>query len=310
VKVLIAEDDNMSRLIVEAAVAQLQYEYCSASDGLEAWKLFEMGGIDVVISDRSMPGIDGLELCRRVRAQPGDKYTYFIFVTSSGDSRGIADGNFAGADDYLVKPLDPDRLANRLVVAGRITGLYRRLAEQQSQLAILNRQLFEQARLDSLTRLGNRLSLREDLESLSISDGGKAATTICCALMCDVDLFKNYNDTYGHFEGDRVLEGIANILMREVGRGGRGYRFGGEEFLLILKDVTLAQAIALAERVRVSIERLRVPHRSAASGVVTVSIGVSQWDQKRQTVSEWLKETDEALYQAKALGRNQAYPQG
>jgi two-component system, cell cycle response regulator len=308
-KVLIAEDDNMSRLIVEAAVAQLQHEYCSASDGLEAWKLFEVGGIDVVISDRSMPGIDGLELCRRVRAQPGDKYTYFIFVTSSGDSRGIAEGNLAGADDYLVKPLDPDRLANRLVVAGRITGLYRRLAEQQSQLAILNRQLFDQARLDSLTRLGNRLKLREDLESLSISCDGKT-TTIRCALMCDVDFFKSYNDTYGHFEGDRVLESVANVLMREVGRDGHGYRFGGEEFLLILGDVALEDAVAMAEKVRASIERLRIPHSSGASGVVTVSVGVSQWDQRRQTVSEWLKATDVALYQAKALGRNQAYPQG
>ena len=166
-RILIAEDDGVSRMIVEAAVAQLGYEFVSAADGEGAWEAFQSADVDVVISDRSMPGMDGLELCRRVRSMPGARYTYFIFVTSSADVRRAMDAKEAGADDYLIKPLDPDQLAMRLVVAERITRLYGRLAAQQSELELLNRRLFDQARTDPLTRLGSRLKLREDLDVLA-----------------------------------------------------------------------------------------------------------------------------------------------
>jgi two-component system, cell cycle response regulator len=306
-RILIAEDDAVSRMIVEAAVAQLGYDFVSTTDGEAAWEAFPSADVDVVISDRSMPGMDGLELCRRIRSTSRAKYTYFIFVTSSGDMRRAMDANEAGADDYLIKPLDPDQLAIRLVVAERITRLYGRLAAQQSELELLNRRLFDQARVDPLTQLGTRLKLREDLDLLSARADGCSVSY--CALMCDVDHFKLYNDTYGHLAGDKVLESVSDILIRGLRPGDRGYRFGGEEFLLILKATSFQSGCLSAERYRSAIEDLNIPHTASAENFVTVSLGVAQWRQGDETVSAWLKEADTALYRAKHLGRNRVHPE-
>lgn len=305
-RILIAEDDAMSRMIVEAAVERLGHEFMSAPDGETAWQLFTNSAVDVVISDRSMPGMEGLELCRRVRARPGAKYTYFIFLTASGDKRRIKDANEAGADDYLVKPLNLDELALRLVVAERITRLYAQLAAQQSELELLNQRLFDQARVDPLTRLGNRLKLREDLDLLSAQAGGRPGSY--CALMCDVDHFKSYNDIYGHLAGDKVLESVASTLLSGLREGEHGYRFGGEEFLLILRSSSLQSGWLIAERHRRAVETLNVPHEASAAKIVTLSIGVALWRQGSETVNAWLKEADKALYRAKSLGRNRIYP--
>ena len=306
-RILIAEDDAVSRMIVEAAVAQLGYDFVSAADGEGAWQAFQSADVDVVISDRSMPGMDGLELCRRVRSTPGAKYTYFIFVTSSGDVRRAMDAKEAGADDYLIKPLDPDQLAMRLVVAERITRLYGRLAAQQSELEFLNRRLFDQARVDPLTRLGSRLKLREDLDVLAARAERCAGSY--CAIMCDVDHFKLYNDTYGHLAGDTVLESVSGTLIKGLRQGDHGYRFGGEEFLLILEATSLRSGCQTAERYRRAVEDLNILHTANVKGIVTVSLGVALWRQGDETLNAWLKAADTALYQAKSLGRNRVYPE-
>jgi diguanylate cyclase (GGDEF)-like protein len=238
---------------------------------------------------------------------PDDKYTYFIFVTSSGDKRRIEDANEAGADDYLVKPLAADQLAVRLVVAERITRLHRRLAAQQAQLEVLNRQLFDQARIDPLTRLGSRLKLREDLDLLAGQAGGHAGPV--CALMCDVDFFKKYNDTCGHLAGDKVLERVATTLIGGLGPADRGYRFGGEEFLLLLDGVSLQAGCRAAERHRRAVEALDIAHTASTEHRVTISVGVAQWRPGEEPIGAWLKAADSALYQAKSLGRSQVHPQ-
>jgi two-component system, cell cycle response regulator len=306
-RILIAEDDAVSRMIVEAAVTQLGYDFVSTTDGEAAWQAFPSADVDVVISDRSMPVMDGLELCRRIRSTSRAKYTYFIFVTSSGDMRRAMDANEAGADDYLIKPLDPDQLAIRLVVAERITRLYGRLAAQQSELELLNRRLFDQARVDPLTQLGTRLKLREDLDLLSARADGCSVSY--CALMCDVDHFKLYNDTYGHLAGDKVLESVSDILIRGLRPGDRGYRFGGEEFLLILEATSFQSGWQSAERYRSAIEDLNIPHKASVKKIVTVSLGVALWRQEDETVNAWLREADTALYRAKHLGRNRVHPE-
>jgi diguanylate cyclase (GGDEF)-like protein len=306
-RILIAEDDTVSRLLIEAKVAQLGHDFVSAADGEEAWQLFQENSIDVVISDRSMPGMNGLELCRRVRSWPdSNKYIYFIFVTSSGDRNRVLDANEAGADDYLVKPLDTDQLATRLVVAERITKLHERLASQQSQLELLNRRLFDQARTDPLTGLHNRLKLREDLDLLEERAARDAGPL--CALMFDIDNFKSYNDTYGHFAGDEILTRVADMLLKNLRQDDHKYRFGGEEFLVILERTPLQEGCRAAELCRNAIQNLQIPHEASAQTIVTISAGVAQWAQTDETVNAWLKNADAALYQAKSLGRNRVYP--
>jgi two-component system cell cycle response regulator len=305
-RILIAEDDTLSRMILEATVAKLGHEFVSTSNGQAAWQAFSSSNVDVIISDRSMPIMDGLELCRRVRATPCDTYTYFIFVTSSNDSERVTDANEAGADDYLVKPLDPEQLSVRLVVAQRITQLYGRLAVQQYQLERLNRQLFEQAHIDPLTQLGSRLKLREDLDQIATQVN--SSTGYFCAFMCDIDDFKLYNDTYGHMAGDKVLESVAGALKSEQGSDDHAYRFGGEEFLLITRGTSFHACSLSAERYRQRVEDLAIPHEATVKKIVTISVGVACWHQREETVSAWLKAADLALYQAKRLGRNQVQP--
>jgi two-component system chemotaxis response regulator CheY len=306
-RILIAEDDTLSRMILEATVTKLGHEFVSTSDGAAAWQAFSnSNNIDVIISDRSMPIMDGLELCRRVRSTPRDTYTYFIFVTSSNDNQRITDANEAGADDYLVKPLDPEQLSVRLVVAQRITQLYGRLAVQQYQLERLNRQLFDQAHIDPLTQLGSRLKLREDLDQIAAQANNR--THCFCAFMCDIDDFKLYNDTYGHLAGDKVLESVAAALINEQALEDHAYRFGGEEFLLITRGTSFQSCILSAERYRKRVEDLAIPHEGAAKKILTISVGVARWHQGEETVSAWLKAADLALYRAKRLGRNQVQP--
>ena len=126
--------------------------------------------------------------------------------------------------------------------------------------------------------------------------------------MCDVDHFKLYNDTYGHLAGDTVLESVSGTLITGLRQGDHGYRFGGEEFLLILEATSLRSGCQSAERYRCAIEKLNIPHTGNVKGIVTVSLGVALWRQGDETLNAWLKAADTALYQAKSLGRNRVFP--
>jgi two-component system, cell cycle response regulator len=193
------------------------------------------------------------------------------------------------------------------VVAERITRLYGRLAAQQSELEFLNRRLFDQARVDPLTRLGSRLKLREDLDLLAAR--AERSPVSYCAIMCDVDHFKLYNDTYGHLAGDTVLESVSGTLIKGLRDGDNGYRFGGEEFLLILEATSFRSGCQSAERYRNAIEDLNIPHAASVKRIVTVSLGVALWRRGDVTLNAWLKAADTALYRAKSLGRNRVYPE-
>jgi diguanylate cyclase (GGDEF)-like protein len=126
--------------------------------------------------------------------------------------------------------------------------------------------------------------------------------------MCDVDHFKLYNDTYGHLAGDTVLESVSGTLVKGLREADHGYRFGGEEFLLILEATSFRSGCRSAERYRGAIEDLNIPHTASAKGIVTVSLGVALWRQGEETLNAWLKAADTALYQAKTLGRNRVFP--
>ena len=303
-RVLIAEDDAISRTILKKAVEKFGHEALVAEDGEKAWELFQnTPEVDVVISDWMMPGIDGLELCRRVRKMNDPWYTFFVFLTALDDKEHLLEGMRAGADDYLAKPLDREQLQVRLIAASRVNSLHRQLNEQKAELEKLNRELFATSRRDPLTRLGNRLRLREDLEVLRgrVERYGHSYS----ALLCDVDFFKPYNDHYGHLAGDEVLRRVANTIAAHLRSGDTAYRYGGEEFLVILPEQTLETTIATADRLRRTVEDLRIPHEKSPSGVVTVSVGVGVLSAgESKSTDDLLKEADEALYRAKESGRN------
>jgi two-component system chemotaxis response regulator CheY len=302
-KVLAVDDSAAYRRQLQAAVTNLGHDCLVAEDGLKAWELFQSGGVDVVISNWLMPGLEGDELCDRIRRSE-HPYAYFILFTALEGRKHLLHGMEAGADDYLSKPLDEDELEACLIAAERVTALYRRLAEQQGELEHLNRQLYEQSRQDPLTGVGNRLRMQEDLETIDGNveryDRGYAVA------LCDVDHFKAYNDSHGHPAGDEVLRAVADALRRSCRRGDAVYRYGGEELLVLLPGQDLELAIAAGERMREAIEALGIPHPlGEPAAVVTVSVGVAARDGAHVGgVSRLLSAADEALYRAKNEGRN------
>jgi len=305
VRVIIAEDDAVSRTILRRSLERLGHECLAAENGHEALELYRhTPEVDLVISDWMMPGIDGPGLCRLIREDDHDGYTYFIFLTALGDRRHVLAGLTAGADDYLSKPLDREELQVRLTSAFRVTQLHRRLASQNEQLEKLNERLFAESREDPLTHLGNRLRLEEDLDVLQARSRRYGHSY--AVVLCDVDRFKEYNDRYGHPAGDGVLEKVAGAIMGNRRSGDTAYRYGGEEFLIVLPEQTLQSAASTADDLRKTIERLRIPHgANTPTGTVTISAGVAALvSGDTKSTAELLDEADAALYRAKEAGRN------
>lgn len=295
-KVLVADDDPGSLLVARAAVERAGHECLAAADGDEAWTLFLAHRPDAVVTDRMMPGMDGLALCRAIRAHETDLYTYIVLLTSQDSQEDVLAGLEAGADDYVTKPLDPFVLRARLLVALRVTTLHADLAHYRKVLS-------RQARTDPLTGLYNRLKLSEDLEQLHARSARYGEQY--SVAMCDVDNFKSYNDIYGHQAGDLALRNVAAALLGQVRKSDGVYRFGGEEFLLVLPRQGLADAKTLLERALDAVRKLQIEHRGDPSGELRLSAGISMYGARHAVDADTLLgEADTALYTAKAAGRD------
>jgi diguanylate cyclase (GGDEF)-like protein len=294
VRILVADDDPTSRLIVQMALETVGHQCHTVTDGSEAWEAFCSWRPETVVSDWRMPGLSGLELCRAIRGHPTSPYTYFIMVTSQGAIDEILEGMKAGVDDYLVKPLDTDDLQARLIAAARVTSLHRRLAHQQAELEDLNDELIAIARRDPLTGLGNRRALEEDLDLLE-ARVSRYGHRYCMAL----------NDTHGHQSGDQILRAVATQLTTHARGGDAFYRYGGDEFLCIFPEQSLASGAMAVERMRTGLERLAIPHTDESLGVLTFSAGIAVLDPGHAgSPGDVLKKADLALYRAKQRGRN------
>ena len=295
-KVLVADDDLVTRIMLQEAVTGLGHECLVAEDGDEAWASLVDASPNVLVTDRMMPGIDGIELCRRVRARRDTNYTYIILATSLAERDEILGGMQAGADDYLTKPLDPFDLETKLVAALRVTSLHAELRRSQAELARL-------ACTDPLTQLRNRLSLGDDLRALHARSERYGHTY--CVAMCDVDHFKSFNDAFGHQAGDEMLRSVAATMTTELRSGDALYRYGGEEFLLVLPEQAPASAVLAAERMRGAVQRQTSSSEAGTAGCVTISVGVAGCDIDRDSSADAvLNRADAALYQAKSEGRN------
>ena len=304
-KVLVADDEPDCRESLQEAVRYLGHSCSVARDGQEAWEMYEADRADVILSDWKMPKMDGLHLCEKVRsADSTGAYTHFIFVTGNSDRSHFIDGMHAGADDYIVKPFDVDELKARLDSARRVVMLHRELRARNSTLRHDSERAHAAARTDSLTEAFNRLALKEDLEALA-ARASRYGHKYSAALF-DVDEFKAYNDYYGHLSGDDVLRKVARAIHDGLRRGDVFYRYGGEEFLVVLPEQSLAEAAQGMDRVRQEVERLQIAHSPAAElPIVTVSAGVSALRAAPgESIDEWLRRADAALYTAKAGGRN------
>jgi two-component system cell cycle response regulator len=289
-KILIAEDQPTSALLLRHSLARLGHQVDVAGDGEVAWEMIRDSDARLLISDWMMPRLDGPDLCRRIREAALDRYIYIILLTTRDRQEDKLKGLRAGADDFLTKPLDPEELAVRLEVACRILAVHENSARQNLKLA-------ELAATDELTNVKNRRRFREDLDLL-FSQAGRYNSPLSL-IMLDIDHFKQYNDTFGHPAGDDVLRGVGATLQAELRIHDVVARFGGEEFIVLLPATGSTEALQVAERLRASLANRDWPHRK-----ITASFGVSMLGPTTPTAADLVDQADRALYQSKEQGRD------
>lgn len=301
-RLLVVDDDASARSALEQILTELGYDCQLASDGREALEAHRMRPFDLILSDWNMPGFDGMKLCSAIRANDAhDRHTYFLLMTARPDRHLLVAGLRKGADDFITKPIDIPELEARLVAAQRVIRLQRSLMARNRSLRRDSERFFRQARLDPLTSLPNRLELDEDLPLL-ITKALEVPGSACIA-MCDVDHFKHYNDTFGHLAGDSVLRQVAATIRGSLRQTDSVYRYGGEEFVVLLPEQNASEACAAIERVRKAVEALALPNPRAEGDRLTISIGIAPIVPDDDSTS-WLARADHALYDAKTAGRN------
>jgi two-component system, cell cycle response regulator len=292
---LVADDDPVTRRLLDRMLRKLGYDTVLCPDGPTAWGVMQGAGAPLlVLIDWLMPGMDGIELCRRIRGRTNVPYTYVIMVSSNSNRADVVSGMNAGADDYVTKPVHRDELETRLK-AGR------RVLEVQSALLRSREQLHDLAMRDALTGLLNRGAIARALESEIIRVEHDQHDT--AVVVADLDRFKAINDRHGHLAGDQVLREASERLAKAVRASDYVGRYGGEEFLLVLPVCTMDGAVNLTDRI---LDRFReAPFALGDGGTVAVSasVGVAvAIAGSRITPADLIREADEAMYQAKRTG--------
>src|SRR5580693_3659153 len=296
--VLIAEDDPIFRRILESWFKKWDYEVTAVENGTDAWEVLQKEDApQLAILDWMMPGMDGIELCRRIRSRAQGVYRYVLLLTAKDDKQDVIAGLEAGADDYLTKPFDVDELRARVRAGKRILDLQAALIRAKDDLQFA-------AAHDPLTGLWNRGAII-DLLKREVSRRQRSGEALG-VIMTDIDYFKKINDTHGHLIGDAVLQEVT----RRLAVGVRPYdvvgRYGGEEFLVVFPGCNAANLIVGAERLRHCIADQPI-ETSVGQISVTLSLGlVSVEPDEKETLDceAFLRNADEALYAAKARGRN------
>lgn len=293
-RILIAEDDHTSRAVLAGVLKKTGHEVVETADGTAAWEALQRSDAPrLAILDRTMPGLDGMEVLRLLRACGRIPEPYVIMLTARDGKGDIIAGLEAGANDYVSKPFSPEELCARIEVG-------RRMVEMQDALLASREALEHQANHDALTGMPNRRAILERLgQELARSERQGASLAVG---ICDIDRFKLVNDTHGHQTGDDVLLALARTLAANLRTFDSVGRLGGEEFLILASMQEGMEPMAVFERLRHRVADTPIPTRSGPLPV-TVSIGVACADGIRSQ-EEILEAADRALYRAKAEGRN------
>ncbi len=316
-RIFVVEDDVATRRLLQRQLERAGYPVEAFEDARTALDRIREAGASIVLADWSMPGMDGLELCRTLRELEqlhalGNNY--ILLVTAHGGKDHVVQGLEAGANDYLIKPYHAGELLARIRVGDRILQLQEDLLKRtmelhkaNAQMALLAGKLEGLANTDALTGLGNRRRLfgcLNDAWEVSASSGEPLS-----AVMLDIDRFKGVNDSHGHAAGDQVLRHVADVIRRQSHRPDHCGRFGGEEFLLICAAQTVEQAGLLSEQIRLEIARDSAVYQGTAIPI-SLSGGVAGKDARTASPDGLVRAADAMLYAAKQHGRNQTWALG
>ncbi len=295
--VLIIDDSGTirERIIKTLESTDLFSRYYEAEDGLEGFKKLLSAPVDIILCDLEMPRIDGFKFLSMLKSRPDLQDVPVLILTGMNDRELKIKGLDQGASDYITKPFDPEELIARVKVHLKIKNL-------QDDLKRSNELLLELSNTDHLTGLFNRRYMMEALDKelqRSVRKNGPLSL-----IMLDIDHFKQVNDTYGHLQGDVVLQRVATQLQKELRSYDCAARYGGEEFISILPDSTLKEAVFVADRIRLSVQALKFSGDLSPLNI-TASLGVACFPVAGiATVDAFIKLADDALYRAKTNGRN------
>jgi len=307
-RVLIVDDDASMRAVIRSVLETVGHQVLEAADGLAGMEKALEFQPQLMIVDWVMPEISGIELTRALRQTKIGRGLYILIMTSQEDEDRLIEAFENGVDDFMNKPINPRVLAARLRAGQRVIRLQQELDRDReeirrfaAELAVSNRRLQEVALTDSLTGFPNRRYAieRGQQEWLVSSRTRRPLST----MVIDVDMFKTYNDSYGHDVGDAVLKQVANAVKGALRAQDIVARTGGDEFLVICPDTGLDAALACAERVRFAVES--APLLLGGQSIsMSVSIGVATRDTVMSEPEALIKRADQALYLAKNKGRN------
>jgi two-component system, cell cycle response regulator len=295
-RILVAEDDPVSRRLLEVFLVKWGYEVVLATTGLEALQFLErMDAPRLALLDWMMPGMEGVQVCRKLREFKDRPYVYVLLLTARTQKEDLLHGLDSGADDYLTKPFDSQELRARLHVGQRILDL-------QDKLIAAGEELLFRATHDNLTGICNRGVIMDSIRrERSRQDRGGNSFAI---VLADLDHFKYVNDTHGHLAGDAVLQEAARRMTNFIRPYDAVGRYGGEEFLIVVPSSDAMGALGLSERIRQGIEAKPVLAEGASISI-TASFGVAASTPGHLLdPQEMLRLADDALYRAKKNGRN------
>lgn len=285
-KILVVDDQPVNIQIIHQ-ILSAEYQIFMATSGAQAIQLCLSNPPDLILLDVMMPELDGLETCRLLKKQDGLASVPVVFVTGLQSQDEENECWDAGCSDFLIKPVNPVTLKNRV--------------RAQLRLKLQNDLLQRLAFSDALTGLYNRRYANEFFENQNAVC--QRASMPLVVLMIDIDFFKTYNDSYGHLKGDECLIVVAQQLKTKLKRSSDLVaRYGGEEFICILPGISLAEADILAQSLVDSVAALQLEHRKSPLGKVTISLGYASSEHS----TELLRDADVALYQSKNNGRNRS----
>lgn len=296
--ILVADDDKLTRLMLHQVLEREGYSVIEASQGDECLELYQNTQPSLILLDAMMPVMDGFECCTTLKSFPGSEHIPVLMITALEDQASVDRAFEVGASDYITKPINLAVLRQRVRILIEKSRLYRELEQA-------NQKLLHLATIDSLTQVSNRRSFDEYL-SREWQRMAREFSPISL-ILCDVDFFKNYNDTYGHPGGDACLKAVARAISESVKRpADLVARYGGEEFAIILPNTEAIGASHIAQKIHSKVKDLKIVHaNSRVSEYVTVSIGIASLFPTSESITDTLiAAADRALYQAKAHGRN------